>query len=87
MAQCANRLSGRSILMASQDIDYFALRYASLGARFEHAIDLGPECCQPSNFVVDGEQMRLGYGIHRGAGLLGSAGKIQKAANVVNLEP
>ena len=31
--------------------------------------------------------MRFGYGIHGGAGLLGPAGKIQKAANVVDLEP
>ena len=73
--------------MASQDIDYFALRYPPLGARFEHAIDLGPECCQPSNFIVDGDEMRLGYGIHGSAGLFGSAGKIQKAANVIDLEP
>ena len=50
--------------MASQDIDDFALGDAPLGARFEHAIYLGPECCQPSNFVVDGDQMRIGYGIH-----------------------
>jgi hypothetical protein len=72
-ARCHKETLGRSIGIASQDIDHFALRYPPLRARFEHAIDLGPECSQPGNFVLDGDEMRFGYGIDGCAGLIGSA--------------
>jgi hypothetical protein len=51
-----------------------ALCYAPLGARFEHAIDFVAECGQSDNFVVDGDQMRFGYGIDGSAGLIRSTG-------------
>jgi hypothetical protein len=45
--------------MASQDVNHFALRYAPLSAGLEHAIDLGPQCGQPSDLVIDGVQCVL----------------------------
>ena len=62
-AVCHNQTFDRSIRMASQDIDHLTLCYAPLGARFEHAIDFVAECGQSGNFVIDGDQMRFGYGI------------------------
>jgi len=57
------RTFDRPIRVPSQDINHLALCYAPLGARFEHAIDFVAECGQSDNFVIDGDQMRFGYGI------------------------
>jgi hypothetical protein len=58
------RTFDRPIRVPSQDINHLAPCYAPLGARFQHAIDFVAECGQSDNFVIDGDQMRFGYGIN-----------------------